>query len=376
MGLTTACTEAPAVEDDNPADLCADVVCEELAICNPLTGTCESAAIEPECEADSDCADGTMRCDEGQCVAKCEGVVCDGAGEVCDPTTGACVGGNGCESDDDCGENSCEDGQCVAGRLTPCTSNLPCSEGLECVQGPVSLCVEPCAADGECSAIEYCMTPDRVPIAPMAAFTNYCFPNLCQPGGDAFGVYQDTEYLAACSVHEDGDEGGRCIGPLNEDGLGICASMIDGQAGLGESCIFTADQGSEDACDGAFCVELILDGTCTQLCNVFDGSVCDDGTMGANACLPSFTLGNGLCIPAFAAVAAGESCDPGTETGAPCVHGYTCAPINSDGTENICVAWCNPNAGDDESNGCADGESCLTDVSGLPVDVGVCGPTP
>ncbi|MBT6435343.1 MAG: hypothetical protein HOK28_19765 [Deltaproteobacteria bacterium] len=339
----------------------------------------DASTAEPECEADSDCPDGTQRCDNGECVPKCEGVVCnEDIGEICDPTTGACVGGSDtCETSDDCsGGQICEEGLCVLSRLSDCTGGKACAAGLDCVEGPVSLCVAPCADHTACSIFEYCMTPDMVPIAPMAAFTNYCFPNLCNPGGDAFGVFQDTPYNGPCDVVEDGDGAGRCIGPIDENIQGICADF-QGQLGIGESCDAAALQGSENTCLDSFCAEPVLGGTCSQLCNVTEGATCEAGTLGATSCLPSFTEGNGLCIPGLAMAEAGASCtaDPATglNSGGPaCVDGYACVSTDPSSEDQVCVAWCNPNAAEGEANGCSETEICFTE--GAPDGTGVCIP--
>ena len=219
------------------------------------------------------------------------------------------------------------------------------------------------------------MTPDMVPIAPMAGFTNYCFPNLCNPGGDAFGVFQDTPYHGPCDVSEDGDEAGRCIGPISEDIQGICTHMA-GQLGYGETCDPNALQGSENTCLDGFCAEPVLGGTCSQLCNVTEGATCETGALGATACLPSFTEGNGLCVPGLAMAAAGASCtsdETGMNTGGPaCVDGYVCVATAPESEDKVCVAWCNPNAAEGEANGCSETEICFTE--GAPDGTGVCIP--
>ena len=340
-----------------------------------------------ECEADSDCPDGTQRCDNGECVSKCEGVVCDDdVGEICDPTTGACVGGSeSCTNDDDCsGGTFCEEEICVNDRLSQaCSESSPCAAGLECVAGPVTMCVEPCTSNADCTTIEYCMTPDFVPIAPMAAFTNYCFPNLCAPGGDQFGVVQDTEYFAECSSKGTEGSTGICVGPIEGLDQGICTDIDGGQLPIGSSCDFDADQGSEDTCAGAFCAEPVLDGTCSELCTVLGEPTCQSGVLGTNTCLPSFSggtgSGNGLCIPSLNPSDAGATCDPGENgvnaAGGPCVDGYGCGPAdfaNLESGEFACSQWCNPASAEGESD-CAEGETCYSE--GPFADLGLCGPT-
>jgi hypothetical protein len=227
------------------------------------------------------------------------------------------------------------------------------------------------------------MTPDFVPIAPMAAFTNYCFPNLCAPGGDQFRVTQDTEYFAECSGKDAEGSTGICIGPIEGLDQGICTDIDGGQLPIGSSCDFDADQDSEDACAGAVCAEFVLDGTCSELCTVLGEPTCQSGVLGTTACLPSFSAGtgsgNGLCIPALNPSDAGATCDPGEDGlnagGAPCVDGYGCGPAdfaNLESGEFACSPWCNPASTDGESD-CADGETCYSE--GPFADLGLCGPT-
>ena len=207
---------------------------------------------------------GRQRCDNGVCVsnAKVLYAMSPSVRFATQPRVFAL--GAGCETTEDCAPGkTCEEGRCLNNRLSPCSSSDPCVSGTECIEGVVSPCVAP-ADHTACTVFEYCMTPDMVPIAPMAAFTNYCFPNLCNPGGDAFGVFQDTPYNAPCDVVEEG------VAPVDTLDLSarhprICTDF-QGQLGLGESCIPMHCRAQlKPAWTGS--APSVLGGTCSQLCN-------------------------------------------------------------------------------------------------------------
>jgi hypothetical protein len=182
-------------------DLCAEVVCGEGEVCNPVNGACEAIIDAPTCdeacaalngcgllpdEAVAGCVEGCTAestpeqrfcvvaagCDQGAVDAcfdvvapdLCDGVVCPD-GEVCNPDTGACQApadpaacGEVCQQFVDCGlappdsQADCVDA-CV-GTWTP--ESVVCAAAAGCDFEAVNLCFvppDPCAevacADGE-----------------------------------------------------------------------------------------------------------------------------------------------------------------------------------------------------------------------------------
>jgi subtilisin family serine protease len=112
------------------------------------------ATAPPECAADADCADAdlctTERCTRGRCVSvpvACDdGDPCNGT-EVCDPSTGGCLGGTPPPDGTPCpdgtvcnGDEVCQGGACRAG--VP----LVCADGDSCT-------VDQCAADTGCQFV-------------------------------------------------------------------------------------------------------------------------------------------------------------------------------------------------------------------------------
>ena len=205
--------------------------CGSGTVCDTSTGQCvadqESDATQTDadsCSSDTDCLDATLKCVDGACVSKCEGVVCDASiGEVCDAATGFCVGGSGCSSDGDCDDGFvCDDGDCKGGRYANC-SIVACADGLNCANSPFGeLCLNPCDSYEDCFLNERCF-PDEP--GNFASIANHCFGNFCQPGGDAFGFSQDAEFGGACDADGEGD--GWCLGPFQEPMVATLAFALE-----------------------------------------------------------------------------------------------------------------------------------------------------
>ncbi|MEC9466289.1 MAG: hypothetical protein VX834_10915, partial [Myxococcota bacterium] len=375
----TACESSDTTQDDTiPTSACASVECADDQTCDEATGECISTA-EPECVSDSDCNDSTLACIEGVCVSKCEGVTCPD-GQVCDPTSGGCLQDYSCSSDGDCpdGMTCGSNGVCGLPARSDCTGGLPCAEGLTCVNGPVSLCVPPCESNNDCGTIDFCVTSENVPIAPFAGYIGYCLVNGCQPGGDGFGFAQDAPNFGPCSDRAGNPEGGVCLpDAFTGLGLGICFAA-DGPAGNGEACDPFANWGSDQVCSpGLFCNPLLFDGTCSQLCNVYDDETCEQtdyfNGLNDNACLP-VVGGDGICIPSLGGADGGETCTPSPDAQlALCQDNYGCGPSNLDRTEFSCNPWCDPATDGVSATYCGEGEYCWTETD--EAAAGVCAPS-
>ena len=315
--------------------------CGSGTVCDTSTGQCvadqESDATQTDadsCSSDTDCLDATLKCVDGACVSKCEGVVCDASiGEVCDAATGFCVGGSGCSSDGDCDDGFvCDDGDCKGGRYANC-SIVACADGLNCANSPFGeLCLNPCDSYEDCFLNERCF-PDEP--GNFASIANHCFGNFCQPGGDAFGFSQDAEFGGACDADGEGD--GWCLGPFQgADGsdTGLCVGT-DGAVEQGGTCDPLAGHNAESACSGGICLEETS--TCATHCSVFEATSCPTATV----CFPVWT-GNGVCVDHEPGELAqlGENC--GDTLGLlNCEQGAACAPRGfATGAENVCMAYC------------------------------------
>ncbi len=349
--------------------------CGSGTVCDASTGQCvaDDASNNGQtdagtCSTDGDCLDATLKCVDGACVSKCEGVVCDAsAGEVCDATTGFCVGGgsssSGCVSNDDCDEGFlCEDDTCKGDRYADC-SIIACSGTLNCANSPFGqLCLHPCDGYEDCFLNERCF-PDEG--GNFASIANHCFGNYCQPGGDAFGFSQDAEFGGPCNADGEGD--GWCLGPFPAgDGsdTGLCIGT-DGPVEQGGTCDLLAGHNAESTCQNGLCIEETL--TCSEHCSVFDDAGCPASTV----CIPLWT-GNGLCFahePVDLA-GVGEACgdSPGALT---CQEGSACAPRGfATGAESICMAYCLTDAQSGGLGSCDTG-TCTGYTQDNPT-IGVC----
>ncbi|WP_373046857.1 hypothetical protein [Vulgatibacter sp.] len=364
--LCAACGGEEGADEQEPVlSRCFGVICATGQVCDPATGDCV-ADPDRACAADPDCDDETMRCADGVCVSKCRDVVCDfDAGQVCEPGTGNCVGGSTCGSTADCtGGKLCESGICVGARFARCEGGQACAAGLSCVgNGMIALCTEACAAAADCQISDRCADESA------GAFAGHCLPNLCRPGGDLYGFYQDAQFMGPCDAAGAGD--GICVGPTagGDEPSGIC--MGRGAAQAGASCRSDATHGEPAACDGGLCAGAEDDGigNCLPWCTLFDGESCPTlGTI-ATACYPIWGMG-GACIPTVASPAApGERCN---QVGAQlaCVEESLCVPEDgAAGAASICEPLCDVEAAAGAAGACAAG-SC-TQVGESP-RLGIC----
>ena len=355
------------------ASTCSDDTCGEGTVCNETTGLCEVATDDPNaqsCETDSDCNDATMRCDNSVCVPKCEGVTCnESAGEVCDPTTGDCVGGaDSCNIDEDCGdEQVCEENVCVGDRYGDCDESTPCASNLSCHYGVgFSFCVEACETTDQCYGAEFCV-PEGMP--GLQDFAFHCFVNTCAPGGGVNNNMQDTEWLAPCDVAAFGDGAGVCFGPYNNgfEDFGYCVAQR-GSALIGEACSQEARQGDELSCAEGVCAY----GTnvCTNTCSIDDGVPCSE--TGDSACYPSVAT-NGVCYPTVEnPPGLGESCS-GDGDVMPCQDDLLCGYPNGDPNEPMaCVEICDSMAPVGGPASCQEGQTCYVFDAQVNPRAGVC----
>lgn len=345
---------------------CAGVLCPTGSLCEPATGTCE-ADPDRTCVDDASCGDGSMRCEGGVCISRCSDVRCDvEAGEVCNPSTGACVGGTTCSVTDDCaGGKLCEGGICVGDRYANCAGMQPCAAGLVCVgNGEPALCAPPC------QAITDCLISDRCATEADGAFAGHCLPNLCRPGGDTFGFYQDAAFMAPCDAAGAGD--GICIGPFGTGDQAYGACMGAGSAGTGGTCTAGATHGDRDACAAGVCAGAEDDGigNCLPFCTLFDDAACPAiGTLQL-ACHPLWGI-NGACVPIAAnAGSPGEACTLSPTGALACEEESICVPEDGvAGAASICEPLCAPEAAAGGSGAC-DAGSCQV----LPANpaLGIC----
>lgn len=271
---------------------CAGVICGGGSYCEPTTGECLDDIGDP-CDRDADCDDQSRRCEAGVCVPKCRNVRCnEEAGELCNPTTGECVGGSACSTTADCRPDEvCQGELCVGARLSSCDGGRPCAAGLSCIgNGQFSLCTERCSITADCAITERCGGEDA------GGFSGACLPNLCRPGGDTMGFYQDAQFLGACNAASTGD--GICVGPFaSADGeSGICVGS--GGAGDGASCAASASHGDANACAGGWCVGTEDDGVgnCLPFCGPALEESCPVIGPFETECRPLWG-DNGLCVP-------------------------------------------------------------------------------
>lgn len=367
--MSCQATESPQdfCEQCQPSDICD----AQLETCTPAEQSTESP--EPECQEDIDCGDATQKCVAQECVPKCEGVFCDASlGEVCDPTTGECVGGSGCQEDADCleAERYCDNGQCVGGRRAPCDEHFPCETGLDCTPAfDQSQCLQACESHDECLNMERCLDGSEN----LGGIAGHCFPNLCRPEGEfqyVPNLIHEADYAGDCQVFEMGD--GICIGPLfnnpNFGQTGLCYRR--GSANAGEPCSNSANQAQADKlCVGGICDDGggAQEGVCRSACTLLDEELCPSENGQATGCFPLWEH-QGICVSLTSAPGAlGDSCAP-VSGELPCVENTLCTPAADGSAGPRCQAICDTLASEDSLLYC---EHCAS-TDGLNAPLGYC----
>jgi len=334
---------------DQVSTLCKGVTCEGLRVCDLDTGACV-VPDDLKCVSDGDCA-VLEKCSDGACVSKCADVTCDTAkGQVCDPMTGLCSTANSCEEDDDCKEGKiCEGEECVGDRYGACGSKEPCAEGLNCMSTYLGeVCLVACEDNDPCMDFETCLGDDVGLWG--AGIKNHCFLNLCRPGGDIYGIFQDTEYLGECVSGTQTDA--TCVGPIPFEGGdegGFC--IAKGNLDVGDIC-YAATQGEpEKRCGEGGCVGLEDDGIgiCLAYCTLFDDESCESIDSDPTACYGFFGT-NGYCVGQVEEPAEnGEACTIDLEA-MTCVEDYACTE------DDVCVPFCDDRAETGEAGACENGD--------------------
>jgi len=334
---------------DQISTLCKGVTCEGLRVCDTTTGAC----VIPEdlrCSDDGDCA-VLQKCSDAMCVSKCADVTCDTANaEVCDPMSGLCSTGNSCEEDEDCEEGKvCEEDACVGDRYAECGAKELCAEGLNCMSTYLGeVCLAACEDNDPCMDFETCLDDDVGLWG--AGFKNHCFLNLCRPGGDIYGIFQDTAYLGECVSGAQTDA--TCVGPFPFEGGdegGFC--IAKGSLEVGELCYPVPQGQPEKRCGTGGCVGLEDDGIgiCLAYCTLFDGESCAPINAAPTACYGFFGT-NGYCVGQVEEPAEnGEACTIQLDAMS-CVEDYACTE------DDVCVPFCDNRAEAGEAGVCESGD--------------------
>ena len=355
--LVLAVVTAAGCGGDEGAESCDTGACPS---CAEVAGPADigNEGFEPECEVGDDCDDSNPctvdSCTDGQCVNEIqEGAVCDDgdectAGDACGPD-GQCQPGDAlvCDDEDQCTNDTCDPSSgCVF-----TIDALPCDDGNACTTGDG--CV-----DGECVAGAVTDCDDDNP----------CTIDACNPaGGECEHTNQDEincDDGDACTIGDQCELGVCMAGPaLDCDDANPCT---DDNCDSAEGCV--SDTNTLPCDDGSLCTtaDTCADGNCvgTVTLDCDDGEVCT-----ADSCLPESGCQH---VPAAAPCDDGDACTEGDE----CSEG-TCAPgaEKSCDDENECTLdACDPETGEclysDVEGGCDDGNMCTTGdtcVAGLCV---------
>ncbi len=278
---------------------------------------------------------GEFVCTEGP--DPCAGVSC-GAGEVCNPATGACEsigGGDGCiicdpcEAPEDCPGGDCFDfGGATAVCATDCGSAADCPAGTDCVEfsgdgGSLSLCVN---ADvdtaGVCPSGFVCEDDPVDPCAGVSCGSG----EVCDPA------------TGACV-----DDG------TTEADVGVPDAGTDsGTGGTAGDCAICSSCTSDFDCPGGSCIEVGAEGRLCTLDCAADAAVCPgntecfDVTIGdalRSLCLNADAGANGICYDSFVCIEPG-SVEPGDGVGSPDSGedtGATAIPFGGYPSQSGCV---------------------------------------
>lgn len=273
--------------------------------CDPATGSCVFKPVTVSCEDGNACTTGD-RCVEGQCVGGAAPVCDDGnpctaddcnpqagcvhvkvalpcddasvctEGDVCDPSTGACLPGSlvDCDDNNDCTRDYCDP---KAGCQHPAD---PAKVGLVCDDH------NPCSTESKCDSSGSCI----VTVGKDCSDGNVCTTDGCDGGGNCTHAYNTLacDDGNACTIKDrcDGTTGA-CKGtPLDCDDKNDCTA---------DRCVLGACQhqnrDSASPCDDA------------NLCTT--GDHCD----GAGKCVGG---GDTFCGIFVLGSCSAPSCDPAT----------------------------------------------------------------
>ncbi len=411
---TLPANEGVACDDGNNCtanDACSNGVCSAVAIdctglddscivgvCNPGTGTCETAPANEggACDDGVNCTTGDA-CSNGLCLA--DTVDCSGLDDACN--VGTCNEGFGtCESspanesetcddldlctiNDACTNGTCTgvakdcsslDGPCTVGVCNGSTGEceaLPANEGLLCDDGDLCTVSDFCT-NGVCEGVSVDCT----------LLDGECSTGVCNPSTGACEAASINEGLGCddgdlCTV-DDTCAGGTCAGStvdcssLDDDCLagtcnpstGACEAVSVNEGGLcddGDLCTIT------DACTNGVCVGAVVD--CSGL----------DDTCVVGACNPS--TGSCESLPANE----GGACDDGVNctVNDACTNGVCeSEPLDCSGLDDACnVGTCNESLGTcdatpaneggscDDLDPCTENDSCASGIcAGTPKD--------
>lgn len=281
-GVSGFCTRVCASPEECPGNSgCFTVVGEGFAVCLN------------EGAATAVCPDDYV-CIENEPIDLCEDVVCD-VGETCDPATGDCVGGgpvddciicDDCVTDTDCPGGTCWGFGDRSFCSQDCTSDTDCPPSAECAGfslqggGTVQICVNAdsetlgvCPSDYVCETVEptdpcegvvcdsgeVCdeATGECVP-DPEAPVSRGGVCDVCDPCRD------DSDCEGACLVL--GDAGALCTLPCGPDGAcpfnTRCFDLPDGEGGTLSLCLNDTASG-QNVCQSDWVCEEVEPGADT-----------------------------------------------------------------------------------------------------------------
>lgn len=319
------------------ADCGPGISCRTHYACAPTAG---GGACVPSCKSDADCPGG----------------VCLASG-LCGQDLRLARVGAPCAGSPDCGRGGIclgeadgyPAGYCTAGPCDPSGSApaLTCPAGARCVAAASSaLCLDACAADGECRAGYICLSGTCLPRCLGSAdcgtaqvcdlASGRCVPDLRlahDVGASCTAPGED----AMCG------EGGACI-PEVEGGAstgyagGYCTGLSCQAAGEGRVCPAGA------RCLGSGLPALCLDECATDVADCRAGYVCSALDAAAGVCVPVCAADRdcdpdgarhmacdeptGRCLPLFDAVKVGAGCSASAD----CGPNGTCIPQGADGS--------------------------------------------
>jgi len=209
------------------AGSCSECTATNTTLCNPL---------EPVCLLDL----GICGCATDQsCGAVDSGLVCSGAGGLCQPGCGPAPR-NGCPAGQSCSTSAGSADQCIA--PTGCASDNDCTTPLPRCDTGAARCVG-CLGDTDCPAPMLCDGATHTCLECTTTETQNCGADLagrlCLPGGK-------------CGCAQDSDCGGPTSGRVCDPGSSRCVPGCRGSGGnkcpAGEPCSSTTtDIGS---CNG------------------------------------------------------------------------------------------------------------------------------